>query len=70
MPTDALYDIKEGTLFPLNYKTKKATYTVREDRLDEFNKIIEQNNMNKSAVIDTLIGIFLENFEKQKLKLA
>jgi len=70
MPNDKLYDIEEGTLFPLNHKTKKVTYTIREDKLAKFNKVIEDNNMNKSGVINTLMDIFLNNFEKQKLKLV
>jgi len=70
MPNDDLYDVKEGTLFPLNHKTKRTTYTIREDILSDFNKIAESNNMNKSGVIETLMNVFLDNFEKQKLKLA
>lgn len=67
---DKLYEIKEGTLFPLNHKTKRATYTIREDILAEFNRVVEDNNMNKSGVMETCMGIFLENFKSQKLRLA
>jgi hypothetical protein len=70
MPDETLYDLQEGTLFPLNHKTRKVTYTIREDKLARFNSIVEKNNMNKSGIIETLMDSFLENFEKQKLKLA
>jgi len=70
MIENTLYTIKEEIQFPVNCKTKKVTYTIKEDMIAEFNKIIEENNMNKSGVISTLMSVFVDNFKKQKLKLA
>jgi len=45
---------------------KKISYTVEETVVEEFNKICEQNSVNKSALIEKLIITYIETDKKNK----
>ena len=42
-----------------NHKKKLASYTIREDVLDEFNAFTKESRHNKSGVVEQLIISFL-----------
>jgi len=68
MPDTDVYKIDNNQKYPINIKTKRVTFTIKEDILSEFNKIADKNNLNKSGVIQTLMNAFLENIKNQEIK--
>lgn len=46
-------------LFHVKYKKKRTNYSIREDILHDFNKYTDEQNLNKSAVLETFMKNFL-----------
>jgi len=61
MKQEKPYHVPKDTLFPVKFKKKTQTYTIREDILKQFNDYTESNNLQKTGVIETLMVVFLEN---------
>ena len=46
-------------LFHVKYKKKRTNYSISEDVLNDFNKYTDEQNLNKSAVLETFMKNFL-----------
>jgi len=45
---------------------KTSSYRIDEEVIKEFNQFLDENNLKKSAVVESLIKKFLEEMKKNK----
>ena len=60
LSNDRRYTVPSGeALFHVKYKKKRTNYSIRADILHDFNKYTDEQNLNKSAVLETFMKNFL-----------
>lgn len=59
----------DESLFPVEYKTGKSTFTIRQDIKHDFDVLCEKLRLNKSQTIQLLMETFVQNNKGKEINL-